>query len=611
MDLPDISSIEVLKGPQGTLFGRNATGGAILINTLDPSFEFQARTNVEAGVYTGGAARRAEHLVANGFFTGPIVENVLAGSVSAWSEYTPGYVDEIRTGARIGETTVYGLRGKLLWTPSANTDVQITGYYVDRDDNTLWAGSVYRDTTVGAARNPDGTLVYSDAVWASNAWQGAYGFPEEPSFNTESYGVSVRVSHDIESLGTLTSTTAYNDSTHKSKTSSVIVHAPSCYAAFACLNYHVNTPDVNVSQELLFTSEQFEKLQFVSGLFGFYNKAEEHDFGYAGIAGDMQVFEGESEHVIKSAAAFMEFNYELTGSLTATAGARFTYESRKSKGSFSGAPLETYADKSWNNVSPRLSLLYAVNDELNLYATYSQGFKGGTSSTFPSPNNPIADPEKLTAYEVGAKYATPAFSMSAALFYYDYEDKQEEVIIERVVNPRNAAEAEVIGVDLDATWQITPEFQTRFGVSWLPRARFSDFENAIVFQEPMTPTGLIRNEAFDASGSRLLKSPKVTTSLSGTYITQTDWGMFDATATLYYSSDYRYEFTGFFQQSSYTTLNAQIGIVPKWNEKLRIGVYGRNLTNESYMVGNRVSASHYFSLWGPPRELGVALQWNY
>src|ERR1700722_8405436 len=196
-DLADVSRIEGLKGPQGTLFGRNATGGAISIYTLDPSFTTTAKVSASGGAYGGGSSQTSGHYNVNGFVSGPLIDNTLAASVSAYYDHTDGYLTDDVNGERVGAIDSEVIRGKLLWKISDSADIKTTLYYMHRTDETAEAGFPAGGTSAAAA--------YPDAILPTKPWHITFDGPT-PEADTDSRGGSIKGTFELEG-GTLTSIT--------------------------------------------------------------------------------------------------------------------------------------------------------------------------------------------------------------------------------------------------------------------------------------------------------------------------------------------------------------------------------------------------------------------
>lgn len=177
-DLADVSRIEVLKGPQGTLFGRNATGGAISIYTLDPSFTQTARVSASGGVYSGDSSQTSGHYNMNGFMSGPLIDNTLAAGFSAYYDHTDGYLTNDVNGERVGSIDSEVIRGKLLWKIADSADIKTTVYYMHRTDQTAEAGFPEGGISAAAA--------YPDAILPTRPWHIAYDGPT-PEADTDLY----------------------------------------------------------------------------------------------------------------------------------------------------------------------------------------------------------------------------------------------------------------------------------------------------------------------------------------------------------------------------------------------------------------------------------------
>jgi iron complex outermembrane recepter protein len=595
-DLPDVSRIEVLKGPQGTLFGRNATGGAISIFTLDPSFTPTGKIEASAGAYSGGSSDTSGHYSVKGFASGPLIQDSLAGSISASYDRTDGYLIDDVTGGRGGKIENETVRGKLLWKISDSASLLLTGYYshVENDTGDSWVPQ--NGVTVASQ--------YPGHIIPTQPWHFSYD-GDVPGVRQDIRGASAKGTFDF-SGGTLTSLTGFTNVGVANTVDVAAAYSPACVAAFACLAAESIPRDQYVSQEFDFASVKYGGFSYVAGLFALYDNAREHD------TYNMAAFSDDTVVTTHSIAVFAEGTYAWTDAFSTVVGVRVSRDSLNAVGRDFTAEFAEYADKSWDSVTPHASLIYKFNSNLNAYFTYSQGFKAGIVSgqigtpPYPQP----ASPEKIYAYEVGLKAATETYSANLAAFYYDYRDLQVEVFNDLVTTPLNAATAEIYGLDLDATAKLTDDFQLRVDSSWLPTAKYLHFPTAIAFVPPLTPAGLTTDNKFDASGSRMLTTPTFTGTLSGTYGHDIQAGRLEATASVYHSGSYRWEYTGTVTTDAYTLLNGQISFAPA-GTTYKYTIYGKNLTNRAYVEGALATAQANAVGWAPPRELGVRFAYSF
>jgi len=595
LDLPDVQRIEVLKGPQGTLFGRNATGGAISIFTADPSFMPTGKMSLSAGYVGGGSSRDSGHYQLSGYASGPLVSDVLAGSISANFDRLDGYLNNDVTGDAGGRVNAEDVRGKLLWNPADGVSFLGTAYYTHREDGIAMAGFPYNGVTAAS--------LYPGAVVPSEPWHYAFDGPT-PDVRVNGRGGSLKGTFEL-TAGTLTSITGYSTFDTNIFGTSEAASSPGCIAVFSCVTANIVLAQDTASQEFDFASKKVGQLRFVGGLYGFWSRNREHDSYNAGAFTDETVVRNTSY------AAFGEANYDVTDQLSAIAGVRVTREQLNATGSLFGAPLEPYANKSWTSTTPRFSLLYKINPIVNTYFTYSQGFKAGVVSG-QSAAAPPANPEKLTAFEVGVKAATAQFMGNLSVFYYNYKDLQVESLINggTITVPQNAARAKIFGVDLDGAYKWNERFETRLNTTYLGKAEYSSFANAIAYVPPLGPFGFVTDNFYDASGSRMLVAPLWTGTIAQSYTQPFAAGVLQADASLYFSSGYRWVYTGTVKTSSYNTLNGRVSFTPK-DSNFKYSLYGKNLTNKAYINGetpNPVTAVTFFSR---PREIGLALELSY
>jgi iron complex outermembrane receptor protein len=405
-DLPDVKDIEVLKGPQGTLFGRNATGGAIAISTRDPSFTPTGNINVSAGAYEGNSVQTAGHYNVNGYVSGPLVSDVLAGGVSASYDNTEGYTTDDVNGQREGKIESEVIRGKLLFKPSDDVQILGTAFYSHHEDQP--AEEAVPQNGVTAATQYPGSILPSSQPWHFT-YQG-----ETPAATADIRGASLKATIDF-SAGTLTSLTGFTNSGVRVSLAIGAAYAPACEVSFVCINGLVIPRDQAVSQEFDFASKKMGGFSYVAGVFALYDNQREHDsYNDGGFTDDSTI-------VTHAAALFGEGTYEWTDQFSTIVGVRVSRDSLNAKGrDFTGA-FTQYGDRSWDSVTPRGSLQYKFTPDLMTYFTYSQGFKAGVVSGQISapPYPPPADPEKISAYEVGLKATGETYSANLAAFYYD------------------------------------------------------------------------------------------------------------------------------------------------------------------------------------------------
>ncbi|MDO7842875.1 TonB-dependent receptor [Sphingomonas immobilis] len=616
-ELPDIDHIEVLKGPQGTLFGRNATGGAIQIFTRAPSFDPHADFTVEGGYYTGdGGSDSAPRVNVRAFVSGPLIGDTVAASLSAGYLYTPGYLHNDATGQNDGLTRKINFRGKLLIKPSDTVEITLGGYYVD--NNQLIEQTVVNGLSAAAA--------YPGAIVPSQPWHTAYETDPRGS-NTAlltQYGFSATVKIDMD-VGTLTSLTGYNNTNALNPGTSIhnAVGTLPCSLNFACLDYYFSVKNREISQEFNFASRNFGILSFVAGLY--YYNAEGATEGQiqnnlAAIApASFPIPVQRFKFKTTSYAAYGEATLRLTDALTIIGGLRFNHEPHEDQSIIPPSPV---LSKTFDSLTPRASIRYEITPALSVYGTFSIGFKSGltgASNNASVPQFAPAAPEKIYSYEAGVKYATSGITFNGSFFYYDYQNKQEQTFTGLATIVTNTGPVRIYGFDFDASAKLAKPLTLRATASWIPVAKYLDFKNASgssTTRIPFDPTqppfncapgggcGGFLPVVFDASGRRLSRTPEFTASATLTY----DDGRFDASGTLSYSSSVFHDITGIINQPAYVTANATIGYS---FDKARIGVYARNVTNKAYYVNGLASSAGFLAGYAPPREVGLSLNFKY
>lgn len=608
-ELPDVERVEVLKGPQGTLFGRNATGGAIQVFTKRPSYTPTGSLEVSYGNYND--------LKIKGFASGPLVPDKIAISLAASYGRVDNYNHSIIPGdGKLPGSESYLIRGKLLFDLSDNFRVLLTGRYSQFED------SLVQNTLLG---NSLGKLFDPDTIAPLGAREIALN--TDGTNKVETYDFNGRIEWDTD-FGTLTSLTAYTDSRTTNLSDADGTYQPNGLG----LIFLVDQQDDTFSQEVSFASDLDGKFNFVIGTYYTDGSANWSPLGVS-VPGFAQSIYGTQK--ITSWAGFGELYFDITDQLSVIGGLRYSWEKRKH---FSDGPigdldlpkpasLTFRGQRSWDDFTPRISLKYALTPRDNIYFTFSQGFKSGTFNTTDlagDASDPstwdVVDPEKITGYEFGYKgNPIDGVSLNAAVFYYDYKDIQQNafVVVGGLPLSRNinAASARIYGFEADANIAFSPAFDMRLAVSVLD-AKFKDFDNAAVnvpvLADPDDPFSGVGNTSvsFDASGNPMVRAPDFSVSVTPHYNAPLMGGEMDMVATLFYQTRTYMTFDKRISVPAHAKLNARVSWSPD-NSGFTFSVFGRNLTNKDVLSGAFPNQFADVSTYEPPRTYGASVKYEF
>jgi iron complex outermembrane receptor protein len=450
-ELPDVSRIEVLKGPQGTLFGRNATGGAIRIFTRDPSFTASGDVTATAAVYDGGGFEGG----IKGFLSSPIVPDVLAASVAFNYQNNAGYLHDDIHGGRLGFKTGL-IRGKLLFQPSSAARFVLTAYYTERNDDVGQAGIAMDGST-------QARLIDPNVIVSTRPFHISQDFKSRA--DTRNLGVQLNGDVDV-GIGKVTSLTSFTRSRFYQ-------HADTDFSPIVYAHYDSVAKDKTIAQELTFASNKFGNISILAGGNYFH---DDYALDPLTVVGVIDLYGRVKTNAL---GLFGEVDWDLTDRFKLIGGLRYSHEKKVYDGGFPPAAPFRVGEKSWSRVTPRASAMYRVSDATNVYATFSQGFKSGVFDSL-SYSPETADPEKLTSYEVGIKTSSGPIQLNAAAYYYDYKDLQVQLFTGFTIVTQNAANASIYGLDLDASYKIDSDFKMSGGLAWIPHAKYDDYKNALI-----------------------------------------------------------------------------------------------------------------------------------
>lgn len=595
----DVDRIEVLRGPQGTLYGRNATAGAINILTRKPSDQFEAYISAEAGDYSLFGGEGAVNV--------PIADNVavrIAGVYTTHDGYTEHELDR-----ETDDSDIKAGRVRLLINRGALT-VLLTGEIIETD---------------GAGPSTKGILVSGPARTLPSDLRVAVGDRDtypigmDPHLKTQQRDIRGEISYDF-SFATLTYVGGYR--TTELDQFQNIQGTP----------VHVSDFDGNAEYDTLGNELRLggETNGGIAWQVGYYNFLEDQSV-------DSRVYQRVTaqyaprdtvyrlnfvypEVEAKSNAFFGETTFPLTDRLSFTTGIRYTDDEKSRTGTQYTLDLATFnatqggtvryipTDVGGETASTRTNWNAVFNFQVTpdnlLYVKGSTGYKSGGFTTVNE-----YGPEDLLAYEIGSKnrWLDGSLQFNASAFYYDYQDQQISTFIVTpsgvtAASTQNAASSTEYGLELDATWLITPDDRLRVTADYL-HAEFDEFNAAVTsFSGATIPADLTGNEQPFA--------PEWTLSLSFDHTFRATWGSINVGVISAYKSDYYLSATNFLseQQSSYTKTDFTLGYKSP-SERYDVTAYVRNIEDErTFRQANFASsagADFFRYQFSDPRTFGV------
>lgn len=582
-DLNDISSIEVLKGPQGALYGRNATGGAIVITTNEPSFEAQGKL--------GATYARFNEQRYNAYLTGPLTEK-LAASIAVVNRTNDGYTDNVTLKEDSSEVDLSSVRGKLLYNATDDLKITLSGHYTDQEDNSALS---YAPLNKGV-----NALWFSNAAKVSNEDPSKIGLNFRPYSDVQGWGGNIRIDYSTD-WGDITSISSYSDLKQPFGTD---VDATELTVLTVVSDFDQET----FIQELYLVGDNDDALSWIAGLT--YYSDESSTLGTVTQQGSARPkLVGDAETT--AAAIYGELSYQLTDKATLTVGGRYSDEEKKAFGTAGiGNPGIVDGKTSWNAFTPSISLAYDLTDESSIYASYSEGFKSGLYNLVGLDPTPI-EPEEIEALEVGYKLSTDALRFSASVFYYDYQDIQVNAIDQNVgggglSRVLNAASAEVYGLDLDLTAQLSEALMVKAGLTY-NNAEYDKFPDAQVYI-PIPNVGALSTIA-DVSGNKLERVPEYTAFATINYTQPAFSGDLDMSLTASYNDGYFWDAANSprTKQDSFTIVNGDISWMPA-SQRYKLSVFGTNLTDDDYYQFVRTSAFGDSASYNKPRSIGAGIE---
>lgn len=602
----DISRIEVLKGPQGTLYGRNTTGGAVNIITRDPEQTFSADASVSGG--NDGYAKGTTYV------TGGLTDHLSADFAAVYTVHN-GFFTVLNTGDHLDNLNQFGLQSKIKYQINDGWDVLFGGDYAQKNDSsdTVYTALVGGDEPlppgVGPAFRPYDT--YTD-------------LEPPPHRKANDFGFNLTVLGHM-SWADLTSITGFRDDYLVSSSDGDGTSLP-------LVAYQAFQGEQQFTQEVRLTSFGSSPLQWIGGLYFLEANAFEGPvYVWSGVPivdpPNAAVLAGRTH--ITSYAAYGQAGYELPHGFKLIAGLRTTYEQRQLteqtnfttdylnpavRAEMGLPPLD--ASKGWTSADPKATFQWEHVGQL-LYASYSTAFSAGSYNLI-SPGSPgPLDPETIKAYEVGGKHDLPFLNhghLDWAVFYYHYTNMQvavQDPATGGIDESQNAASSINKGVDLDLAEQIIRNLTARIGMEYL-EARYESYPNAAVYNIVNGELGTLigYTKSVDATGNREERSPLLTSTLQLQWLLPVRTGDISTTATYYHNSGFYFDAGDEFQQKAYNLVNLRIEYAPQGN-RWSVAAWINNAFNVPVIGGIAGSPYLISAFYNDPRLFGLTVSVHY
>lgn len=587
MGLGGTERVEVLRGPQGTLFGRNATGGLISVVTRDPSSDWSGDAQVGYGNY--------QTLTGSFYVSGPVTDVLGTSLAFSGTHMGEGYGVNFHTGNDVNKIDHdIALRNKWLLDVGA-TKARLSIDYSDRRSSFTMVNSfrgrpiLYGPKQIGSAWDADQSL--------------------DPRHILKSAGANLRLDHDLGDIN-LMSITSYRGMNFNQLFDFDT-------GPFPAITIQYQNNDRQLSQELQI-QKSAGSFKWVLG--GFYFDASSKFTPYVQFR-DIPLTPGKtvinSEVTTESLAGFAQGSYSFDTGTQITVGLRYTTEKRGITGTqevFNGAGaslgqsfLPANQSKTFNKLTWRFAIDQRIGANAMVYVSANRGFKAG-SFNGQAPTLPAFNPEVLDAYEAGLKSELfdRHLRLNASLFYYDYKDIQVRTFVNGTSRIYNGAKSRQYGLDLDATLAVNSRL-TLTGTLALMHDRFVAFPAAVI-SSPQ-PNGSNLTAPGSATGNRLPLTPDWTATIGAHYKQPIRNGNLTFNIDYLHNDGYFTEPDNVLRQPSYDKLGGSI--VWTSDAGYSLSIWGKNLTNAAVATLLATTPVSTLAAYEAPRTFGATIGYNF
>jgi len=551
-NLIDIERVEVLRGPQGTLYGKNSEAGAINIITHKLNNELRGKIGTRIG--------EDNKKMFTGSVSGPIIEDQLYFGLAGQKDTKDGFLkNETLGGYDDDRDRLYG-QGQLRWTPNDDLDVSFIVSRMSADEGVSpQAPNANMMAMYGQPALPDRTT-YSDF---------------RPHKDATNDFQTLKVDYQLSESMSISSITARKVTDWKAK-------GDYDFTLMPIYHLYVDNEYSTLSQEVRLNW----KSEKIKGLVGLYADKHSNDIDTGNVMSDFSHLATTKRELSgDSYSIFGQVGYALSDDLHLTTGLRYETQNMD----YDDELLNINTDKSWSKVTPKISLQYRFSPNVNTYATVAQGYRtGGFNFTATDLEYQSFDPEELWNYEVGVKtnLLDNRVQLNASLYYMDIQDMQvEESVTPITTYVNNATEATSKGIELEITAKATKNLILSAGLSY-NQTEFDSFSDA----------------SGNYSGNKNPFAPEYTINLGASYRHHN--GFFASANLIGYGSMYL-DKANQYERDAYEVVNTKIGYE---TENFDIYLYAQNLFDKKY---DSLNYYGYYNNYSPPREVGIQLAYRF
>lgn len=590
LDIYDLESAEVLAGPQGTLFGRNTTGGAVVLRTRRPSGEAGAR--LDAGLGNFG------HVEVGAALENANASGTLAGRLAVRYQQNDDIFDNV-AGPDVGEREFYMIRPSVRWQPNDSLTFDLIAEIGKDEGDGPAARNIFDPRTVTSQRG---------FVPPANKFDLALNNPN--TSDLEWSHLIAEINWDLAG-GVLTSVTGYREMEQ-------VNEVDSDGSALSIFNFNPFIDQNQFSQELRWSGMVGDSLNLTTGVYFFSQELDYKERRV--ILGGVQRPALRSKQDHEQWALFAEGTYEFSSVVSLVAGLRYTEETKDiqvaSFGNcsfdFTVCTFDQDLGETWSSLTPKLGLNFRLADDWLVWGSWTRGFRsGGFNGRNPNPQTPAGpfDEETVDAFEIGSKltFLDGAARLNLAIYYNDFEDLQRTILnANNLQTVENAAAATISGAEIDFAWSATERLTLSAGFAYVDadykeftgldvdfpadgipdpdRAKNLDFYNVAKY----SASGSISYDGIDvgAAGTMSLRASaywkdKFPANVINTIIYDSIF-VADASATLHLPGD-----------------------------KMKLTLYGKNLTDEQYGQGAASTGLFFVDFIATPRTYGVKVSYEF